>query len=130
MGQCCGLDDEGMEEINAERQLGQQGQEETSEARAVNKRRLPNEPTQQEIDDHHLSGHTPFRQWCSACVMGSAQSNPHQTSQSEDQAIPVVSMDYGYMESQNEDKGMPMLVMKDRSTKGIYADVVQEKGVN
>ena len=125
--ECDNLDEEGMEVIE---KGNEEVETEEMEARVITKRRLPEEPTQSEIDDHHLSGHTPFRQWCSACVMGSANSNPHHKHKDEDQSIPVVSMDYGYMESKNQEKGMPMLVMKDRKTKAIYANIVPEKGLN
>ena len=127
--ECDNFDEDGME--NLEDEGNQKGEaEESMEMRPIRKKRLPDEPSQSEIDDHYLSGHTPFRQWCSACVMGAAQSNHHVKSEHEDQAIPVVSIDYAYMESQSEDKGMPMVITKDRSTKAVYADVVQEKGVN
>ena len=62
--------------------------------------------------------------------MGEACSNPHAKSKEEDQAIPVVGLDYAYMESNTSDRGMPMLVMNDRETKGVFANVVPEKGLN
>ena len=104
--------------------------DEEFEGQAIKRVRKPSEPTQAEIDEHLASGHVPFRDWCGLCVMGSAQSNPHRKGEKEEQAIPVVSIDYAYMEDKSEDRGMPILVMKDRKSKSIAANVVPEKGVN
>ena len=71
----------------------------------------------------------PFRNWCDLCVRGSAQSNPHGQQLTQDEAISVASMDYAYMEDQGEDRGIPILVIKDRKTKAIAAHVCPKKGV-
>ena len=62
--------------------------------------------------------------------MGEACSNPHKQQSPESQAIPTVSVDYAYMEDQSENRGMPIMVMKDRKSKSIMANVAPEKGAN
>ena len=47
--------------------------------------------------------------------------------------IPVVSMDYTFMDDkqkESEEKGMPILVMKDKKLRVIRARVVPNKGRN
>ena len=59
---------------------------------------------------------------------------PHRIKKQEDkqeEEVPVVSIDYTFMhdrQKEGEEKGMPILVMKDRKTKVIRARVVPQKG--
>ena len=96
-------------------------------------RSLMPEPTQKEIDEHNVD-HGVFRSWCPHCVKGKAVSYPHsRRGKSDIDQIPVVSVDYMFMsdkQDQEEEKGMPIMVIKDRKLKIIRARVVPNKGSN
>ena len=69
-------------------------------------------PSKREMEEHMLT-HIPFRTWCPHCVRGKARATYHKKERAERQ-IPVISMDYMYMESAgSEDRGMPIMVAKD-----------------
>ena len=107
----------------------------------------PIRPTVKEVEEHNLT-HLPFRNWCIFCVKGKAKDDPHRRKikQDEEQDIPIISIDYMFMESrearlrrkeinksraeseEEEDKGMPILVLKDSRTKVALARVVPKKG--
>ena len=57
-------------------------------------------PTVKEVEEHNLT-HLPFRNWCIFCVKGKAKDDPHKRKIKEDenQDIPIVSIDYMFMES-------------------------------
>ena len=87
-------------------------------------------PTQREIEEHMIT-HIPFRDWCPHCVRGKSKSSAHKRQvQEEVNEVPVVSIDYMYMESEEsvEALGMPILVSRDRRSKWIGASVVTRKG--
>ncbi len=95
-------------------------------------RNVPTAPSQQEIEDHNVN-HLPFRSWCKHCVRGKSKAHPHRISDGRISDVPVVSIDYMFMnqsQSAKEEKGMPNLVMKDRDTKTVKACTVTSKGVN
>jgi len=75
----------------------------------------------------------PFRSWCSHCVKGKANCNPHRRRKTidEESREPIVSVDYMLMhdsQGEGEEKGMPIMVIKDRKTRTIRARVVPQKG--
>ena len=87
----------------------------------------------------------PYRSWCKFCVAGKADADPHKHQEEErESSVPVVSMDYCFMsdkrdanddeeeegEEQEKAKGMPILVMKDRKHKYVFASVVPRKGAD
>ena len=85
------------------------------------------QPSRKEIEEHMLT-HIPFRSWCPHCVRGKARAKYHKGVKGE-KHVPVISADYMYMESkESEDKGMPILVVKDRDSGWISARVVPKKG--
>ena len=92
-------------------------------------------PTQKEIDEH-MPFHLPYREWCCHCVKGKCHGCPHRAKdkdEKEAEQVPVISVDYMYMsdkQKEGEEKGMPILVAKDRKTKVIRARVVPHKGVD
>ena len=84
-------------------------------------------PTQDEID-RHMATHIPFRSWCSHCVRGRGQAL-HHTKGIRIPEAPVISLDYMYMnEDSKENKGLPLLVRKDRMSRCLFAEVVPQKG--
>ena len=76
-------------------------------------------PTQKEIDEH-MPLHLPYRTWCARCVKGKRHGLPHKTKSmqdKDDEQVQVVSIDYMFIgdnQKKNEEKGMPILVVKDR----------------
>ena len=85
--------------------------------------RKPEAPSQKEWEDH-MALHVPFRAWCPHCVTGQAVDEPHKRGHGEEEeAIPVVSIDYMWMKSKGDTKGteeedtknrgMPILVIAD-----------------
>jgi hypothetical protein len=60
----------------------------------------PLKPTVKEVEEHNLT-HLPFRNWCIFCVKGKSKDDPHRRriKQDEEQEVPIVSIDYMFMES-------------------------------
>ena len=124
--------DEGAElEHNSELEFecGVCGEETTSKAL-----KTPFKPTQRMIDDHNIS-HIPFRDRCAACVRGRGKSQKHRLQDKAEDLYPVISMDYGFFGTDEQVKEkdigstkLPILVVKDRRSKAIWAHPVPEKG--
>ena len=89
----------------------------------------PGNPTKQEVDEHMMC-HVPFRSWCEFCVKGKAVSMPHhRISDDRRNGVPVISIDYAFMGSE-DGASVTVLIMQDRASRYITANVVQEKGIN
>ena len=58
--------------------------------------RRPREPTAKEREEHEEL-HEPYRAWCRACVSGRGRVEYHYSRDHSDDAVPVVSVDYGYL---------------------------------
>ena len=104
-------------------------------------------PTSEEVEKHNAT-HLPFRTWCPFCVAGKAKNEPHYKSEEhKPMGVNVVSIDYAFMgdtnivdeadeEASDEEseianrnsQNMPILVMRCRKTKFIFARVVPRKG--
>ena len=57
--------------------------------------RIPCEPSESEKMKHDLT-HIPFKPWCTSCVNGKAQSEPHKSIERiiEDSELSIVQCDY------------------------------------
>ena len=89
-------------------------------------------PSSKEVEEHNLD-HAVFRSWCPHCVKGRAESYGHRRREGELGGVPVGGVDYMYMHSEQEkeeEKGMPIIVLKDNKTRTVMAKVVSGKGVN
>ena len=78
---------------------------------------MPSLPKAEEVEEHNVT-HLPFRSWCPHCVKGKAKGKKHESSK-EKSEIAQVSIDYMFMSSSqegSEEKGMPILVTKDRDS--------------
>jgi len=89
-------------------------------------------PSKEEVS-MHMVNHTQFISWCSHCVRGKAHGNQHRRRKAIEGELrePVVSVDYMFMhdnQGEGEEKGMPIMVVKDRKTRIIRARVVPQKG--
>ncbi len=122
--------------------LGTEDEEETDseeEGQEAKVRREEELPSKEEVRKH-MATHVPFRSWCPFCVAGKAKNNQHRKQEKEDERIPTVSVDYMYMNDDREregrkdrddrELGMPIMVIKDRKTRAVYAHVVPAKGNN
>ena len=109
--------------------------ENMEESDKVIRRNVCFKPSQAEIDDH-MATHIPFRSWCEFCVMGKSRNVSHKSVKSEEDSVPKVSIDYAYLgkskdkqeDEHKEEDGMPMLVMRDRKSKAVMANIVPAKG--
>ena len=93
-------------------------------------RRAPDDPTQDEIDEHNID-HGVFRSWCPHCVRGRAVAYGHKNKKTEQRLVPVVSIDYMYMTDRQrteEETGTPILIVKDETNKITWAHAVPHKG--
>ena len=90
-------------------------------------------PSKAEVEAHNVS-HLPLRCWCSACVRGRGLSLGHRkvdTKTKEAEQIPTVSVDCGFF-GQPEDRAhntLPVLIVRDHKSKGIWSHLVPSKGV-
>ena len=80
-----------------------------------------------------MVNHIPFRSWCAHCVRGTAHGNQHRRKKAieGEERQPVISVDYMCMhdnQGEGEERGMPIMVIKDRRTRIIRARVVPQKG--
>ena len=104
-----------------------------TEIREQRKRRLPEEPTFEEVEAHNVY-HVNYREWCPHGVRGKGISHPHRRIKERSQdGIPVVHIDYMFLSSkkeEGEERGMPTLAIKDGETGMMFARVVPNKGVD
>ena len=73
----------------------------------------------------------PYKSWCPVCVKNAAQNYPHNKIKgSHFRDCASFSMDYMYMTSKPSEKEIthPILVIKERSSDGIWALPVIRKG--
>ena len=82
-------------------------------------------PSKAEVESHNVS-RLPFRSWCSACVRGRGFSLRHRkvhTKTKEAEQMPTVSVDCGVFGA------LPVLIVLDRQSEGIWSHQVPSKGV-
>ena len=91
---------------------------------------VPNMPTAAEWQEHILTHH-PYKPWCSYCVRNKYHNAPRKRSTNV-RSIPVFSLDYFYMTSNPDEDQMckPLLVVKERKTKGVWVLAVDRKGAH
>eukprot|EP00435_Cladocopium_sp_Y103_P027107 s1055_g6.t1 len=101
------------------------------ESHSAGIQRTPILPTQSEIDEHNVT-HFPFRAWCPFCIRGRGLSSGHfsRRSEAEEQQVPTISVDYMFLgDESTRDTDLPVLVVRDRRTKAVWAHPVPAKGV-
>ena len=78
---------------------------------------------------HHLT-HIPFQQWCTSCVKGKAQTEPHKRTERiiEDNELPVIQCDYLMLKDVAGTSGLKMLSMYVRTFGYGMSTVVETKG--
>jgi len=93
-------------------------------------------PSMKEKEEHFVS-HFPFRAWCEHCVRGKAKAMKHVRVDHSEEQVPVISVDYCFMNSKDDtvitedtqSKHSPVLVVRDRWTRMVFAHVLPYKGV-
>ena len=75
--------------------------EDSSEGIEAKVMKKPEEPTQDEVD-RHMCTHIPFRSWCPHCVVGKAKNNRHLRRSVRENEVPVASIDYMFMGSDDK----------------------------
>ena len=111
-------------------EVQQQQQQEAAEETPSKALAAPVQPTELMIEDHRASGHRPCRSWCPACVRGRGRSYSHIQRDKSEEVVTTISIDYGFFGSEESpDKENPVLVVKDRRSKALWAHLVPSKGV-
>ena len=73
------------------------------ESGGMRARPQPRKPLTQEVEAHMID-HYPFRSWCRYCVMAASRSD-HHTGQTEDyNEVPVISCDYVFSGSTDDEE--------------------------
>ena len=124
-----GDDDEGGD-------VAEETEGEQEEARKPKMAKAPAKPSKEEVEEHMVT-HLPFRSWCPHCVRGKSKGKPHGKANKGNHEVPTIALDYTFMydtQNEGEEKGMPILVMKDikQDETGpgmLFAQVVPAKGV-
>ena len=133
---------QGIGEQGGEEQAGDEGEEikiddedeeqddEQAEAgrRRVKKVHDPKLPSKEEVKEHYVSGHMPYRSWCHHCIRGRGRERDHRLKgEQEQQGIPEYHMDYCFPGDEFNQR-LTVLVAIERYTKMKKAVVVPSKG--
>ena len=107
--------------------------DETGERALVRARARPTLPIAWEVEEHNVT-HYPYRACRRYCVASAQRRDRHErdTAGGQDDAVPVVAADYGFLSTDAEEgpkEGMsPILVVRDKSGRSVFADMVSQKG--
>ena len=90
---------------------------------------VPHEPSEFEKQKHNLT-HIPFQPWCTSCVKGKAQAEPHKRTERiiEDSELPVIECDYLMLKDTAGTGGLKVLSMYVRTFGYGMSTVVETKG--
>ena len=90
---------------------------------------VPREPSEFEKQKHNLT-HIPFQPWCTSCVKGKAQAEPHKRTEriTEDSELPVIQCDYLMLKDVAGTGGLKVLSMYVRTFGYGMSTVVETKG--
>ena len=90
---------------------------------------VPHVPSEFEKQKHNLT-HIPFQPWCTSCVKGKAQAEPHKRTERiiEDSELPVIQCDYLMLKDVAGTGGLKVLSMYVRTFGYGMSTVVETKG--
>ena len=90
---------------------------------------VPREPSEFEKQKHNLT-HIPFQPWCTSCVKGKEQAEPHKRIEriTEDSELPVIQCDYLMLKDVAGTGGLKVLSMYVRTFGYGMSTVVETKG--
>ncbi len=89
-------------------------------------------PSKKEVEEHNLD-HAVFRSWCPHCAKARVEACGHKMRGEDAGDAPTASLDYTHTNrghEKEEEKGMPMVVVRDNKTKTIVAKEVPNEGVH
>ena len=103
------------------------------EGNAVKVGKMEKAPSKEEVA-RHMVNHVPFRSWCVHCVKGKAHGNQHRRRKAIEGETrePVVSVDYMFMhdnQGEGEEKGMPIMVVKDRKRGSLEQEWFRRRAI-
>ena len=106
-----------------------QAPEEEQEGIPIQPMRFEPRPTPEMVEQHNIS-HISFRSWCPFCVRGRGTTFRHQHATGKDEEqLPAISVDYGFMGNpETRADQLPIMVIKDRTCRGIWAHPAPSKG--
>ena len=109
--------------------------EDAGERAPVRARARPTLLTAQEVEEHSVT-HYPYRAWRRYCVASAGRKDRHKRDPTggQDEAVPVVAADYGFLAGDPEEgpkEGLsPILVVRDKMGRSVFADMVSQKGLD
>ena len=59
-------------------------------------------PTEREMVEHRKT-HLPYRSWCEECVAGKGRDDPQRRQELEDDAKPILELDYFFVKTSDVD---------------------------
>ena len=74
--------------------------------------------------------HLPYRSWCKISVAARGYAQPHGLIERDEHETPLVSLDYWFLGEREEPGCLANLLVKDASTKVLFAISVPQKGVH
>ncbi len=117
---------------NSEEEVDRKRQRDVGEeAVGARSRKAEIASSDKQVEECNLD-HTVFRSWCPHCVEGRVESWWHVGKPKDEGAAPTVGVDYVWTLSEqekDEEKGTPIIVIKDSKTKMTMAKVAPSKGV-
>lgn len=78
--------------------------------------------------EDHCRTHLPYRSWCPVCVKAKKKSGGHHKSGAMSRGVPVISIDYMFMNEKNDPDNRPILVVHDSESQGTWAIAADNKG--
>ena len=105
-------------------------EEQDEEGRKPTGIREPKEVSRAKRAEHELT-HTPYREWCTHCVLARGRGMQHRKQEKEDAEmnVPRVSMDYFFLSDQDQKaEENPFIVLVDEQTGEKFARATGMKG--
>ena len=89
-------EDDEDEEVSTDVPFGDKGERIGLEKEGDFVRKLgdPKLPTQEEVDEHNIRGHFPYRSWCPICVEAMGKDMAHRKDEGKERTHPEYSFDY------------------------------------
>ena len=79
--------------------------------------------------NRHCATHIPYSNWCPICVQAKKRNPAHPSVKKEDKHkyLPVISMDYMYLNEKDDDTNNPILAVHDSESEGVWAVFARRK---
>ena len=87
----------------------------------------PRLPRPEQVEEHYLSGHIPFRNWCPVCVKSEGRELDHNKDCGKARELPEYSWDYCFPGDEFGFK-WTVLVGKERQSKAVMGTTIPMKG--